>query len=215
MVEVAEATVTAVDNTPPEETSATAGDAAAVSSEAQSTEATEPEIFSFGGSQKNLVVASAMLLASLTAFTMGMTTTFFATATAWTFAIWGALLLFSNLLDLYQTYEVRPDSLYIHNVIRFWSLNKTWAWEEVNRLDILVDRQDSRVEDVMMHVYHDVPGELIKEREDREFNSELAQLIIERADLKPVDDGNPQDLTALPLNQKVTYHWTKSGSLSG
>jgi hypothetical protein len=217
MVEVAEAPVTSAEEKTPEETTAATTEAPAVvyGEETQKEEATEPETISFGGSQKNLVVASAMLLASLTAFTMGMTDTFFAEATAWTFAIWGALLLFSNLLDLYQTYEVREDSLYIHNAIRFWSLNKTWAWEDINRLDVLVDRQDSRIEDVMMHVYHDVEGELIKEREDREFDPELARLIIERANLQPVDESNPADLHGLPLNRKVIYHWTQSGSLSG
>lgn len=174
----------------------------------------EAESMSFGGSQRNMVVASAFLLASLAAFTMNMTGTYFAAAIAWTFAIWGALLLFSNLLDLYQTYEVRDDGLYIHNQIRFWSLNKLWDWDEVNRVDVLVDRQDTQIEDVMMHVYRTAPGEIVKEREDRTFNARLAQLIIERANLQPVDDANPQDLNKLPLSRKATYHWTKTGAIS-
>lgn len=183
--------------------------------ETATTENAETESLSFGGSQRNLVVASTLLLASLAAFTMNMTDTYFAEATAWTFAIWGALLLFSNLLDLYQTYEVRDDGLYIHNQIRFWSLNKLWDWEEVNRLDVLVDRKDTQIDDVMMHVYRAVPGEIVKEREDRTFNARLAQLIIERANLQPVEEINPENLDKLPLNRKATYHWTKTGALAG
>jgi len=174
--------------------------------------ASEPVIFR--GSQRNVVVATGLLLAALMAFSMGLTTTFFAEATAWTFAIWGALLLFSSMLDLYQTYEVHDDALYIHNNVRFWSLNKRWAWDEVNRLDVVVDRTDARLQDAEMQVYHKVEGEIVREREDRTFNPELAQLIIEKAELQPVDDNNPTDLTRLPVNRKATYHWSKTGSIA-
>jgi hypothetical protein len=172
---------------------------------------TEPRVFQ--GSQRNVVVATALLLAGLVAFSMGMTTTFFAEATVWTFIIWGALLLFSSMLDLYQTYEVHEDALQIHNPVRFWSLSKSWAWKDINRLDIIVHRTDARLQDAMMHIYHTVEGEIVREREDRTFNPELAQLVIEKANLQPVDSANPKNLSRLPLNQKVTYHWTKNGSL--
>lgn len=184
--------------------------------EVTATEATttESESMTFGGSQKNMVIASAFLIASLAAFTMDMTDTYFAEAIAWTFAIWGALLLYSNVLALYQTYEVRDDGLYIHNAIRFWSLNKLWDWDEINRVDVLVKRQDTQYQDVMMHVYRTAPGEIVREREDRTFEPRLAALIIERANLQAVGDSNPENLIKLPLNRKATYHWTKSGAIS-
>ena len=169
---------------------------------------------SFSGTNNNMVVAVTMLLAGLLAFTMNMTSTFFAEATAWTFIIWGALLLFIGLLDYLQTYEVRDDVLVIRNPLRFWASYKEWPWENVYRMDVLVGRRTNHPEDAKIHIYRDTEGELIKQREDRSFDAKLAELVVEKAGLQPVEDENPDRMAELPMAQKATYHWTKNGSLA-
>ncbi|MEZ4657574.1 MAG: hypothetical protein R2911_08385 [Caldilineaceae bacterium] len=168
----------------------------------------------FRGSQRNLVIPLTLLLAGLTAFAMGMTRTFYGGATAWTFVIWGGLFLFSGLLDIYQEYEVSDEGIAIRNPLRIWTPDKFWTWNEIYRLDVLVRNRDTRLDDAAMNIYHELSGEIIKEREDRNLDPQLAQIIIERAKLQPVNAANPENINRLPLNQKATYHWTKSGSLA-
>ena len=168
----------------------------------------------FRGSQRNLVIPLTLFLSGLTAFAMGMTHTFFGGAIAWTFVIWGALFLFSNLLDIYQEYEVTDEGLAIRNPIRLWTPDKFWTWKEIYRLDVLVSNRDTHLDNAAMNIYHELSGEIIKEREDRNLDPKLAQIIIERAELQPVDAGNPETIDKLPLNHKATYHWTKNGSLA-
>ena len=168
----------------------------------------------FRGSQRNLVIPITLLLAGLMAFAMGMTRTYYGGATAWTFVIWGALFLFSNLLDVYQEYEVTDEGIAIRNPIRIWAPDKFWSWNEIYRLDVLVRGRDTRLEDADMHIYHELTGEIVKEREDCNLDAKLAQIIIERANLQPVNDANPETIDKLPLSKKVTYHWSKSGSLA-
>ncbi|MEM7127083.1 MAG: hypothetical protein AAF702_12200 [Chloroflexota bacterium] len=172
------------------------------------------EPIQFRGVQKNPTIAIALTLAGVMAFSMGMTKTFYADATAWSFVIWGVLLLFSDMLDNYQTYELNNEGIYINNPIRFWYRNKSWKWSDIYRIDVLVGRRDSQPEDADMHVYHVLEGELIKDREDRKLDPAMAQIIIERAELQAVDEDNPPSVAQLPLNQRATYHWTRSGSLA-
>lgn len=168
----------------------------------------------FRGSQRNLVIPLALLLAGIMAFAMGMTRTYYGAATAWTFVIWGLLFLFSNLLDIYQEYEVSDEGIAIRNPVRIWTPDKFWKWGEIYRMDVLVRNRDTRLDDANMHIYHELSGEIIKEREDRSLDPKLAQIIIERAKLQPVGDANPASIEKLPLNNKATFHWTKNGSLA-
>lgn len=191
------------------ENEAVATDAAAAEEQLPFLEPTE-----YTGVQKNPVVAIAITLAGVMSFSMGMTNTFFAEASAWTFIVWGLLLFSSNLLDNYQRYELNNDGIIIRNPIRFWYPRKSWDWNDIYRLDILVGRRDTQYEDADMHIYHELSGELIKDREDRKLNPKMAQTIIERANLIPVGEGSPSTIYDVPLNQREKYHWTKTGSLA-
>ena len=168
---------------------------------------------SFSPATKNPAMGIAITLAGAMAFTMGMTT-FFQIATAWTFVIWGLLLLLVSVLNIYQKFDANDEGLSIRNPLRVWSLNKFWDWSTISRIDVMSSRRDTRLEELDMHIYREVAGELVKEREDVKFNPTMAQVIIERAKLQPVDAANPTDLERTPLSQKATYHWTKSGSLA-
>ncbi|MBV7338180.1 hypothetical protein KFU94_60140 [Chloroflexi bacterium TSY] len=179
-----------------------------------SEESTSFQSVTFGGSPKNLVVGLFMLLSSMLAFSMGMTSTFFAEATAWTFVSWGALILFMNLLDLYQSYELNADKLIIRNPVRFWTPYREWEWDNIYRMDVLVGKRNRRLEDAVMHIYHELDGEIVKQREDRSFDPKLAQMVIELAQLQAVEDENPKDMNALPLHQNAIYHWSKDGSIA-
>lgn len=179
----------------------------------------EPELpplepVTFRGLQKNPSVGIAILLAGVMSFAMGVTNTFFAEASAWTFVIWGLLLLFSNLLDNYQTYLLDNDGIKITNPVRFWYRNKQWSWEDIYRLDILVGRRDTKPEHADMHIYHELSGEIIKDREDRKLDPEMAQIIIVRAGLQAVDESNPATVTELKLSNRQKYHWSASGAIA-
>ena len=69
----------------------------------------------YTGSSNNLVPGVALLFGGILAFSMGMTDVFFAEATAWTFAIWGVLMIYSGLLEINETYEVTDDALIVRN----------------------------------------------------------------------------------------------------
>ncbi len=167
----------------------------------------------FQGTQRNMVVGVAMLVTAALAFSMNLTHVFFAEAMAWTFVLWGGLLLYSNLLDYYETYTVTDEGLVIKNPLRPWGAMKVWDWAHVNRVDILVKRAEARIEDAVMQVYFTPEGEIVIEREDRLYDPELVRLIIERAGLKPTDPGNPKDLTTLPPGRKM-YAWNRAGRLA-
>ena len=74
-------------------------------------------------------------------------------------------------------------------------------------LEVAVGKKDRRPQDAMLRIYRTAQGELGIEREDRAFDAELAQAIIERAGLKPAANDNPQDLTQLSVERPVTYTW--------
>jgi hypothetical protein len=161
----------------------------------------------FDGVTGNFVPGVGLLFAGIMAFTMGMTDVFFARAFAWVFTIWGALFIFYGLLDLYNIYEVTGDALIIRNPLKIWSPRRTWDWGRIVRLDVVVKRRDARERDLEMRVYYTPEGELAQEREDRAFDPQLAQLIIDRAGLKPADKGTPRTAANLPRGEKVIFSW--------
>lgn len=166
-----------------------------------------PESVTYGGTSKNLVPGMAMLLAGVLAFFMGMTDVFFAEAVAWTFIIWGALLIFAGMIDIYKSFEVTGEALIIRDPMRPWNRRKVWRWEFIRRLEIHVSRKDWRASNATMQIYFNDESDLGTEREDRSLDPELAQLIIERAGLRPASADNPRSLEELPLEQKATYSW--------
>jgi hypothetical protein len=167
----------------------------------------------FSGTQRNMAVGFAMFIAAALAFSMDLTHTFFANATAWTFVLWGALFVYVGLMDIYQTYEVTDAGLVIRNPMRPWAATKVFDWDHLYRLDLVVKRIDAQIEDTEMQVYFTPEGEIAIEREDRAYDPQLAQLIIDRAGLKPTDASNPKDLTQLPKG-KTTHIWNKSGRIA-
>ena len=154
MADVAEATTTLAEL--PTESSA--------ASPVETPQASEPILF--GGTTRNLVPGMAMLLGGLLAFMMGMTDVFFAEAMAWTVIIWGALLIYAGLVDIYETFEVTDDALIIRNVMRPWSSGKSWDWEQISRLEVIVRKKDWRLSSAKMQIYYTAEGELGLERED-------------------------------------------------
>jgi hypothetical protein len=168
----------------------------------------------FSGNQPNMAAGIALLLAGGLAFTMGMTDVYFARAMAWTFVVWGVLFIYNSLMDVYQTYEVGADNLTIRNPLRPWDLKKVWDWGHIHRLDVIVKRNEPHPEDIVMQVYFTPANEVtVIEREDRQFDAKLAQIIIERSGLKATDKALPADLSQLSGN-KGSYVWNRSGRLA-
>ena len=171
------------------------------------TDVTPPSPMIYTGSSNNLVPGAALLFGGIMAFSMHMTDVFFAEATAWTFAIWGALLIYSGLLEINETYEVTDDALIVRNVMRPWAPRKTFDWGRVTRLDVVVKSADARDEDVEMQVYYQPAGEIANERRDRIYNPALAAAIADRAVLNPADKDTPKDITRIPRSNKATFTW--------
>lgn len=211
MASVADATSVADVNVEQTAHSAPVQEAAQATGEAEATDnvvtAAQPPRFT--GTPRTMVAGVAMLLSSVMAFTMGLTDVFFAEATAWTFAIWGGLLIYAGMLDIFRVYEVTGDALIIKDDLRPWDRLKIWDWKRINRLDIKVKKNNAKPTDMEMQVYFNPPGEIAQEREDRIYDAELARLIIEHAGLKPAGRGNPTDLTKVPAGSKETFTWNK------
>lgn len=167
----------------------------------------EAQPITFQGAPRNLVPGVALLLASVLAFTMHMTNVFFAEAMAWTFAIWGLLLIYTGLLDIYQFFTITDDALVVYNPLRPWGRVKEWAWANINRMDVVVRKKDVQLQDTKLQVYFQAPGELAIEREDHAFDPKLAQLIVERAGLRAADRATPKEMTQLPTEVKATFTW--------
>ena len=166
-----------------------------------------PKSIEFGGTPRNLVPAIALLIAGALAFFMGMTEVFFAEAMAWVFMIWGVLLMYVGLADIFETYTVTDDALVINDAMHPWNSIKVWDWEHITRLQVLVRKKDWKPSDAKMEVYYAFGDELAVDRQDRAYDPELAGLIIERAGLKPASADNPAVLDALPLHTEATYTW--------
>lgn len=163
----------------------------------------------FGGETRNMAMGIAMLTGGAAAFVAGLTNTFFAEAIAWTFIAWGVLFLYGDLLLATRRFIVTDEGLQISIPFRFWSRNKKWVWRDINRMDIVIDRRNTHARDCHLHVHHQFPGEISLDREDRNFDPELAALIIERARLKPDSAAAGADLSNLPFGKSVTLTWKR------
>jgi hypothetical protein len=163
----------------------------------------------FGGETRNMAMGIAMLGGGIAAFIAGLTHTFFAEAMAWTFIAWGLLFLYGDLLLATRQFIVTDDGLEVKIPFRFWSRDKAWAWKDIFRMDIVIDRRNTRVKDCRIQVYHQYPGEITIDREDRDFDSELVALIIERARLKPDGAAASVTLDNLPVGKSVVLTWKR------
>ncbi|MCB0106017.1 MAG: hypothetical protein KDE53_08905 [Caldilineaceae bacterium] len=161
----------------------------------------------FQGRPKNMAVAVAMFATGALAFSMDLTHTYFAEAIAWTFVIWGGLLLYGYLIETYQAYVVTDKALIIRNPVRFLQATKVWDWNNIQRMDVVVKRADAEYQDAIIQIHYQEPGEIVIEREDRVYDPELARLVIERAGLSATGDNALSDLTTLP-QAKATYSWS-------
>ncbi|GIK75580.1 MAG: hypothetical protein BroJett021_45680 [Chloroflexota bacterium] len=163
----------------------------------------------FGGETRNMVMGITMLGGGVAAFIAGLTDTFFAEATAWTFIAWGALFLYGDLLLATRRFIVTDEGLEISIPFRFWNRHKAWEWKNIYRMDVIIDRRNTHPKDCQIQVYHQYPGEIAIDREDRDFDSELAALIIERAGLKPDSDAVGVDLSNLPFGKSTVLTWKR------
>ncbi|MBP8292199.1 MAG: hypothetical protein KAX65_05465 [Caldilineaceae bacterium] len=175
------------------------------------TEQTQPESdkIVFYGQRRNMAMGVAMLGGGAAAFVAGLTYTFFAEAIAWTFVLWGIFFLYGDLLLATRRLELTDDAMKIVIPLRPWGRSRTWAWKDISRMNVLVHRRDLDQESAIIQIYHQYPGEIALEREDTNYDPGLAQLIMERAHLKP--DGQEQvvDLANLPLGQEMLFGWKK------
>ncbi|HHY58561.1 MAG TPA: hypothetical protein GYA08_24350 [Chloroflexi bacterium] len=163
----------------------------------------------FSGETRNMAMGIAMLGGGIAAFIAGLTHTFFAEALAYTFIAWGVFFLYGDLLLATRRLIVTDESLEVRIPFRFWSRSKRWAWQNIYRLDVVIDRRSTHAKDTVLHIYHQFPGEVAIDREDSNFDPELAALIIERARLKPDGDAAKVDLDALPLGKSMTLTWKR------
>jgi len=163
----------------------------------------------FGGETRNMAMGIAMFGAGFAAFVSGLTVTFFTEAIAWTFIAWGIFFIYGDLLLMTRRFLVTDAGLEIQIPFRFWSRNKAWAWKDISRFDVIIDRRSTRASDANLHVYHQFPGEVALDREDRNFDPELAALVIERARLKPDGQAARIDLNNLPLGKSMTLTWKR------
>ena len=163
----------------------------------------------FGGETRNMAMGIAMLGGGAAAFVAGLTHTFFAEATAWTFIAWGVLFLYGDLLLMTRRFIVTDEQLEISIPFRFWSRHKVWDWKNVYRMDVVLDRRNTHPKDCQIQVYHQFPGEIAIDREDRDFDPELVALIIEHARLKPDGDAVGVDLSNLPFGKSAVLTWKR------
>jgi hypothetical protein len=163
----------------------------------------------FGGETRNMAMGIAMLGAGAGAFVLGLTDTFFGQAIAVTFALWGLLLLYNDLLLSTRRFTITDEGLKIDVPMRLWNRSRLWAWNDINRLDIVTYRRDVDTKNAMIQVHHRYPEDIALEREDRNFDPELAYLIIDRAKLKPDQTATGVDLGNLATGQDATYTWKK------
>ena len=174
---------------------------------------TESEVIVFHGKPRNMAVGVAFVLAGARAFFMGMTGVFFSGAKAGGSLFWGLLFLFSDVIEATNTYTVTDQALVIRSPWRFWTPIKEWDWEHILRADVIVRRADAKIDDAQLQFYFTAAGDTALEREDLAHSPHLAQLVIDRAKLKPTNRDNPTNLEELP-QQKTTYVWNKSGRLA-
>ena len=163
----------------------------------------------FGGETRNMAVGLAMFGAGLGAYITGLTHTFFAEAIATTFVLWGLLLLYNDLLLTTRRFTITDAGLKIDVPMRLWSRSRLWEWKDISRLDVVTYRRDIDIENSTIRIHHQYPGDIALDREDREYDVDLAQIVIERAGLKPDKETAGVDLANLTVGQDATYTWKK------
>ncbi|MXY92737.1 MAG: hypothetical protein F4Y42_04720 [Caldilineaceae bacterium SB0664_bin_27] len=166
-----------------------------------------PESVTFRGKPKSMVSAVALLIAGTLTFTLGINRIYFVEAIAWTFLIWGALLLYGHIIDLGTVYEVTEEGLAIKSPLRFWALSRNWDWGHFTRMDVIVKRREASEADVEMQVHYTPEDSTVLFREDLPFIPELAGEIASRAGLKPERRQAMQDFDSIPQDDKATYTW--------
>lgn len=154
-----------------------------------------------------MVSAAALLIAGILTFTMGINSLFFVEAIAWTFLIWGALLLYGHVIDLGTVYEVSDEGLEIRSPLRFWALSRKWDWPHFTRLELIVQRMEAVEEDVEMRIHYTPEGTTVLMREDLPYVPLLAEEIASRAALGPERGQAMQDFSSIPQDEKETYTW--------
>ena len=173
-----------------------------------SSDSISPADLTFSGPKKNLVTGVAMTAAGLMAFNMGMTETFFVDATAWTFLIWGVLMVYSNLLEMNETYTLTDKELIVTNPLRFWGSKRVWQWKHINRMDLTVKRNDPIADDVKVFVFYTPPTQPgVLNRIDLAFNADLLKGIASRANLKAEKGSAFASLDTIPQDSPGTYSW--------
>ncbi|MBP7960477.1 MAG: hypothetical protein KBG20_21550 [Caldilineaceae bacterium] len=167
-----------------------------------------PAAQSFSGPKKNLVTGVAMTAAGLMAFNMGMTETFFIEAMAWTFLIWGVLMVYSNLLEMNETYTLTDEALTVTNPMRFWGAKRTWQWKHINRMDLTIKRNDPSADDVKVFVFYTPPTQPgVLNRVDLAYNAELLKALTSRANLKAEKGSAFANLDVIPQDSPGVYSW--------
>ncbi len=163
----------------------------------------------FGGETRNMAMGVAMLAAGGGAFVLGLTHTFFAQAIAIVFVFWGFFFVYSDLLLSTRRFIVSARGLQIDIPLRLWGRSRFWEWADISRLDIVTYRRDIDQSSAVLQLHHRYPQEIALEREDRSFEPELAQLIIQHATLKPDAAAATLDFGDLPIGSDATYTWKK------
>ena len=168
-------------------------------------EAQEPLVFR--GRPKSMVSAAALLIAGILTFSMGIHRLFCVEAIAYTFLIWGALLMYGHMIDIGTVFEVTDDAFELRSPLRFWALSRKWDWGHVTRLDLIVPRMEAAAGDVEMQVHYTPEGSTVLYREDIPFIPALAEEIAARAGLTPERQQEMQSFDSIPQEEKATYTW--------
>ena len=161
----------------------------------------------FKGKSKAMGAAIAVLVAGLLTFSMGINRVFFVEAMAWTFIVWGGLLLYGHIIDYSTTYEVTDEALIVRSPVRFWNLQRTMDWGHIKRMNVVVGRVEAEAEDATVQVIYTPEGSAQMIREDMPFNTALAQEIVTRAKLKAAKGSAMTRFDAIPQDAKGQYSW--------
>ena len=176
---------------------------------AESTHAGEAqEPLFFRGRPKSMVSAAALLIAGILTFSMGINRLFFVEAIAYTFLIWGALLMYGHMIDIGTVFEVTDDAFELRSPLRFWAMSRKWDWNHITRIDLIVSRMEATEGDVELRVHY-TPEESTKlYREDLPYIPALAEEIAARAGLSPERQQAMQSFDSIPQEEKGTYTWS-------
>lgn len=161
----------------------------------------------FRGKPKSMGAAIAVTVAGILTFSMGMNRVFFVEATAWTFIVWGALLLYGHIIDYSTTYEVSEEGLTVRSPLRFWSLGRKMEWGNIKRMNVVVGRVEATDEDATIQVIYTPEGSTQMIREDMPYDPQLAGEIVQHAGLKAARGSGMTDVAALPQDTKGSYTW--------